>query len=191
MICAAMAGIRLFATGGIGGVHRDAEKSFDISADLPELAQTSVAVVCSGAKSILDLAKTLEWLETAGVPVLGYGTDEFPAFFSRTSGLSLSQRSDCPEDVASLLRTKWELGLQGGVVIANPPPEDTALPEREAETAIQQALCDAEAQNIRGKDITPFLLSRIRTLTQGKSLRANLDLIKSNAALAAKIAKAL
>lgn len=185
MIIAHLAGIRVFATGGIGGVHRGAAATMDISADLQELARTPVAVVCAGAKSILDLELTLEYLETHGVPVLGYQTDEFPAFYTRRSGLRVDYRLDTPEEIARLLRTKWELGLQGGVVIANPVPEAHQLDAQVMETAISNALTDAERQGIKGKAITPFLLARIEQLTGGQSLAANIELVCDNARLAA------
>jgi pseudouridine-5'-phosphate glycosidase len=176
MIIAAMAGIRFFATGGIGGVHRDAPTTLDISADLQELARTDVAVVCAGAKAILDLGLTLEYLETHGVPVIGYRTDEFPAFYSRHSGLPVDYRYDTPEPLARALKAKWDMGLHGGVVIANPIPEAYDMPAVTIETAIRQALADAAAQGIKGKKITPFLLARIEQLTGGDSLAANIQL---------------
>ena len=190
MICARMAGISVFATGGIGGVHRGAEESFDISADLEELARTSVAVVCAGAKSILDLPKTLEVLETRGVPVIGYGTDELPAFYLRESGLKLNCRADTPEEAAEILRTKWQLGLEGGVVVANPIPAEHALPADEINKAIEAALAEAEKQGIKGKDATPFLLARMEELTKGRSLAANIELVLNNARVGARIARA-
>jgi len=190
MICAALAEIAVFATGGIGGVHRGAESTLDISADLDELAMTNVAVVCAGAKAILDLPKTVEYLETRGVPVLGYGTSELPAFYTRSSGIELASRCDDPETVARILRAKWQLGLTGGVVIANPIPEGAALDQAFVDTAINQALVDADAQGISGKDVTPFLLSRLEELTAGASLEANIALMRNNAAVAAGIAKA-
>lgn len=189
MIAAHRAGIRVFATGGIGGVHRD--NVGDISADLPELAQTSVAVVCAGAKSILDLPRTLEWLETAGVPVLGYQTDTFPAFYARSSALPVDGRVDTAEEVAAILRAKWALGLDGGVLIAIPPPADVALDDGEMEEAIQQALIDANHEGMVGKALTPFLLSRIATLTEGRSVTTNVALLEQNARVAAEIALAL
>lgn len=189
MIIAHLAGIRVFATGGIGGVHRGAAATMDISADLQELARTPVAVVCAGAKSILDLELTLEYLETHGVPVLGYQTDEFPAFYTRQSGLRVDFRMDSPEQVAHLLQTKWELGLHGGVIIANPVPEAYQLDAHIMETAITYALADAERQGIKGKAITPFLLARIEQLTGGQSLAANIELVCDNARLAAEIVK--
>lgn len=190
MIAARLAGIAVFATGGIGGVHRGAETSFDISADLEELATTSVCVVCAGAKSVLDLPKTLEYLETRGVPVLGYGTGDFPAFYARSSGLPVDHRCDTPEAVARILDAKWRLGLTGGVVLANPVPEAHALDATDTEAAIIQALADAEAQGIAGKAVTPFLLARMKDLTGGRSLAANMALIRDNARLAARVAAA-
>lgn len=190
MMAAAMAGIRVFATGGIGGVHRGAETSFDISADLEELGRTPVAVVCAGAKAILDIAKTLEVLETKGVPVIGYQTDDFPGFWTRESGHKVDQRLDTPEAVAQLLRTQFGFGL-GGVLVANPIPPEYALNAQMIETAIQGALDDAEAMEITGKASTPYLLARIYELTAGESLISNIALVENNARLAAAIAVAL
>lgn len=190
MIIAEMAGISVFGTGGIGGVHRDAPTSMDISADLQELARTPVAVVCAGAKSILDLGLTLEYLETHGVPVIGYKTSEFPAFFTRKSGLEVDCRLDGPKAIAEVMRTKWELGLGGGMVVANPIPEEASLPKKWIDAVIDQAVSEASGRGITGKDITPFLLSRIEQLSKGKSLKANIQLVLSNVALAAKIARA-
>jgi Uncharacterized enzyme involved in pigment biosynthesis len=190
MQIAALAGIKVFATGGIGGVHRGAEETFDISADLEELARTPVAVVCAGAKSILDIAKTLEVLETNGVPVIGYGTDEFPAFWARESGHKVDHRFDTAEEIAKVVALQGELGL-GGVLVANPIPEADALDAQAIETRIGEAIADAEAQGVSRKDLTPFLLQRIFELTQGKSLKANIALVENNARLAAKIAVAL
>jgi pseudouridylate synthase len=190
MIAAQLAGIRVFATGGIGGVHREGEITWDVSADLTELAQTNVAVVCSGAKSILDLGRTLEYLETHGVPVVGYRTDEFPSFFARESGFGVDFRLDTPEEVAALMDTKWQLGLNGGLVIANPVPEADALNHREIEAVIQQALAEAKEKGIAGKQVTPFLLDRVKQLTAGKSLQTNIALVKHNAEVAARIAAA-
>ncbi len=189
MYVAALAGIEVVATGGIGGVHRG--QSADISADLPELAQTRVAVVCSGAKAILDLPLTLEWLETHGVPILGYETDEFPAFYSRQSGLPVDVRVDTPEEAARIIRTKWELGLEGGVLVTVPVPEEAELPREVAEHAIERALAAAEEQGITGKALTPFLLNQIVNITEGRSMAANVALLKNNAAVAARIASAL
>ena len=190
MIVAALAGIRVFATGGLGGVHRGAQESMDISADLPELAQTPVAVVCAGAKSILDLPLTLEWLETHGVPVLGYQTDAFPAFFTCDSGLGVDTRCDTPEQVAAILQARWALG-QGGVVVANPIPEALAMPRHVIDAATVQALAEAAAHGIVGKAVTPFLLRRVNELTGGDSLAANIGLVLNNAALGAAVATAL
>lgn len=191
MICAEMAGIRVFATGGIGGVHRGAEQTMDISADLQELARTNVAVVCAGAKSILDLGLTLEYLETHGVPVIGYQTDVLPAFYSRTSPFRVDYRLDSAKEIAQFLETKWKLGLNGGVVIANPVPKEEELEESYITAIIEQALKEAEKQHITGKSVTPFLLDRVKTLTGGKSLQANIALVKNNAALAADLAREL
>lgn len=197
MWIAAHHGIRVFATGGIGGVHRspaghgEGLLAADISADLPELAQTPVAVVCAGAKAILDLPATLEWLETWGVPVVGYGTDQFPAFYSRSSGLPVDVRVDTPQEAAQIIEAKRRLGLPGGVLICVPVPEEHALPTAVAEAAIAQALADAEAAGVRGKAITPFLLARVAELTGETSLRANLALLENNVAVAAQIAVAL
>ncbi|HSK38943.1 MAG TPA: pseudouridine-5'-phosphate glycosidase [Arenibaculum sp.] len=190
MICARLAGIQVFATGGIGGVHRGAEASFDVSADLEELARTSVAVVCAGAKAILDLPKTMEYLETRGVPVLGYGTDELPAFYTRESGLPVTRRCDTPDEVARILHAKWQLGLEGGVVVANPIPPEAALDPVLVGKAIASAQADAEAGHVAGKDLTPFLLSRLLELTGGASLEANVALVRHNAEVAARIALA-
>jgi pseudouridylate synthase len=191
MICASMAGIKVFATGGIGGVHRGAERTMDISADLQELAHTNVAVVCAGAKSILDLGLTLEYLETNGVPVIGYGTDILPAFYSSTSPFKVNYRIDTPEEIAKLIATKWELGLNGGLIIANPIPKEEELEESYINSIIEEALKEAEEKQIAGKAVTPFLLDKVKTLTGGKSLEANIALVKNNAVLAAKIAASL
>src|SRR5699024_4752385 len=188
MICAEMAGIEIFVTGGIGGVHRGAETTMDISADLEELAQTNVAVVCAGAKSILDIGLTLEFLETKGVPVIGYETDILPAFYTRTSDFPVNFRANDVETIASTLNTKWDLNLNGGAVIANPIPEEHALPEEEITMIINKALKEAEENNIHGKDVTPFLLGKVVELTEGKSLEANIELVKNNAILGAKLA---
>jgi pseudouridine-5'-phosphate glycosidase len=190
MQAAELAGIPIFATGGIGGVHRGAETSFDISADLEELARTPVAVVCAGAKAILDIPKTLEVLETRGVPVIGYGTDDFPAFWTRSSGLRADHRLDTPEDVASLIETQFALGM-GGVLIGNPIPEAAALDAGFIAANIEAALRDAAAAGIAGKATTPYLLQRIFELTDGKSLAANIALVENNARVAAEIAIAL
>ena len=191
MICAHLTGIKVFATGGIGGVHRGAESSFDVSADLLELARTPVTVVCAGAKNILDLPKTLEVLETQGVPVLGYGTDEFPAFYLRSSGLTVDVRLDSATDIARIIAAREQLGLAGGTVVAVPIPVEQALPAAEFERWLQTALAEAAAAAISGKDTTPFLLARISELSQGRTLPANLALVENNAKHAAAIAKAL
>jgi pseudouridine-5'-phosphate glycosidase len=191
MICAHLAGIRVFATGGIGGVHRGAENTFDISADLEELARTPVAVVSAGAKALLDLPKTLEYLETRGVPVIGYRTDEFPAFWSRQSGLKTPLRLDTPAAIARFLRTKWEMGLNSGAVICNPIPAADEIPASEMWIQLDTAVAEAAAQTIAGKQVTPFILRRIVELTAGRSLRTNIVLAVNNAALAGRIASAL
>jgi len=188
MIIAHMAGIKIFATGGIGGVHRGAEKTMDISADLQELAQTNVTVVCAGAKSILDLGLTLEYLETYGVPVIGFQTTEFPAFYSRKSGLSLNCTAQSPEEITQILSAKETLNYKGGCVIANPIPEAFEMEYTAINQATEQALEEADLKNIQGKEITPFLLNRIKQITKGKSLDANIKLVCNNAELAAKIA---
>ncbi|HEX6362057.1 MAG TPA: pseudouridine-5'-phosphate glycosidase [Albitalea sp.] len=190
LVIARLAGIRVFATGGIGGVHRGAETSFDISADLTELARTPVAVVCAGAKSILDLRLTLEYLETHGVPVIGYRTDRLPAFFTRDSDCAVDVRLDEPRDVARVMQAQWDLGFTAGLVVANPVPEPHALPREAVERAIAEALIDAQAQGIAGKAVTPFLLARVNALTGGDSLRANIALVLDNARLAAAVAVA-
>ncbi|HTQ75261.1 MAG TPA: pseudouridine-5'-phosphate glycosidase [Burkholderiales bacterium] len=190
MIVAALAGIRVFATGGIGGVHRGAQASFDISADLAELARTPVAVVCAGAKAILDLRLTLEYLETQGVPMIGYRTDRLPAFWSRDSGLALDTRVDTPDEIARIMSAKWSLGLTGGVVIANPIPERFDLPRETIERAVESALREARERNIGGKALTPFLLERVNALTGGDSLASNVALVRNNASLAASVAVA-
>jgi pseudouridine-5'-phosphate glycosidase len=191
MIIARLAGIRIFATGGIGGVHRGAYVTMDISADLQELAHTPVAVVSAGAKSILDLGLTLEYLETHGVPVIGFGTSDFPAFYTRKSGFGVDYRLDTPQEIALLLSTKWQLGLTGGAVIANPVPEEYQMEADIIEKTIQEAVLEAEKTGIRGKKITPYLLARIEELTGGKSLETNIRLVLNNAALAADISRAL
>ncbi len=187
MIVAARAGIGVFVTGGIGGVHRGAEHTFDVSADLTELGRTPVAVVCAGAKAILDLALTLEVLETQGVPVIGFGTDRFPAFYTRDSGLGVDWRVDSAAELAEILRAHWHLGLAGAVV-ANPIPEEHEMDPDRVERAIEGALAEAAEQNVSGKDVTPFLLSRLETLTGGASLEANRALIESNARTGALLA---
>ncbi|GGC82320.1 pseudouridine-5'-phosphate glycosidase [Undibacterium terreum] len=191
MICAELAGIKVFVTGGIGGVHRGAETSFDISADLQELAQTSVAVVCAGAKSILDLGLTLEYLETHGVPVVSVGQKQFPAFFTRDSGFNADFQLDSAAQQADFIRTKWQLGLRGGIVIANPVPESDAMPKEEIDAITQQALQEADQQGVAGKAVTPFLLDRIKQLTGGRSLATNIALVKNNARVGAQLALAL
>jgi pseudouridine-5'-phosphate glycosidase len=191
MICARLAGIGVFATGGIGGVHRGAETSFDISADLLELAQTPVTVVAAGAKAILDLPKTLEVLETQGVPVISYGQDDFPAFWSRASGLKAPLRMDSPAQIAAAHRMRATLGLPGGQLVANPIPAEAEIPAAEITPHIEAALAEAAAQGIAAKAVTPFLLARIFELTQGRSLAANIALVLSNARLAAAIAREL
>ena len=188
MICAELADIRVFVTGGIGGVHRGAQTSFDISADLQELAHTSVAVVCAGAKSILDLPLTLEYLETHGVPVVSVGQAQFPAFFTRESGLNADFQLDSAAELADFIRTKWQLGLNGGVVVANPVPQADAMPKTEIDAMTEQALREAEAQGVNGKAVTPFLLERIKQLTEGRSLDTNIALVKNNAVLGAELA---
>jgi pseudouridylate synthase len=190
MRIAAMAGISVFATGGMGGAHRGAERNFDISADLMEFATSNVAVVTAGAKAILDLALTLEILETQGVPVVGYGTDEFPAFYSRQSGHKLTQHVDTPKQLASLLHAKWTLGLKGGVVVANPILLQDEIPSADIAPFIETAIAEAEAQGIHGKYVTPFLLKRLAEITAGKSLKANIALVMNNAKVAADIAVA-
>ncbi len=183
------AGIQVFATGGIGGVHRG--HPFDVSADLVQLATTPIAVVCAGAKAILDLPLTLEWLETHGVPVLGYQTGEFPAFYSRSSGLPVDAQVDSPEDAARLIAIQWALGLTGSVLIGVPIPEHAAIPAERIEAAIQQALAEARQGAVSGKAVTPFLLARVAALTGGASLQANIALLENNARIAAQIAWAL
>ncbi|MFI7587644.1 pseudouridine-5'-phosphate glycosidase [Spongisporangium articulatum] len=191
MFIANLAGVGVFATGGIGGVHRGAEQTYDVSADLLELAQTPVTVVCAGAKSLLDLPKTLELLETHSVPVLGYGTTEFPAFFSRTSGLFLDHQVDDVSALAAAVEAHRELRLRSGILVANPVPEADAIPAAEIDGIIEQAVTEADDQGVKGKDVTPFLLARINELTGGRSLVANIALVKNNAALAAALASEL
>jgi pseudouridine-5'-phosphate glycosidase len=191
MYVAHLAGIGIFATGGIGGVHRDAGTTFDVSADLQELARTPVTVVSAGAKSILDLPKTLEMLETLGVPVIGFGTDEFPAFFSRTSGLPVEHRVDTPEQLAAVILAHRALSQPGGILVANPVPAEQALDGDEIDAAIDQAVADAQRAGITGHDLTPYLLARIVDLSAGRSLAANVALVRNNAALAARTAVAL
>jgi len=190
MICARMAGISVFVTGGIGGVHRGSEKTMDISGDLMELARTNVAVVCAGIKSILDIPRTLEYLETQGVPVIGYRTDEFPAFYTTTSGYSVQSRINTAEEIARCMKVKWELGLEGGLVIANPVLREDAMDEEVIEEAIIKSLKEASEKGIDGKAVTPFLLERISQLTDGESLKTNIALVCNNALVGAKIASA-
>ena len=191
MIIAHMAGIRVFATGGIGGVHRGAEVTMDISADLEELAQTPVMVVCAGAKSILDLGLTLEYLETKGVPVIGYGTDELPAFYTRHSGFGVDYRVDSPEELAAMFRAQRELDYKGGMLVTNPIPEQYAMDKAVIDKAIEQALAECKAQGVHGKETTPFLLARVVELTGGDSLESNIQLVLNNAAVASKTAAEL
>lgn len=188
MIAAHMAGIKLFVTGGIGGVHRGAGESFDISADLEELKMTDVTVVCAGAKAILDIPATLEYLETAGVPVIAYGTDEIPAFYSRSSGEKANCRLDTPEEVGALISMKAELGLKGGILVTCPIPEADEIPAAEINGVIDEAIREAEASGIKGKETTPFLLSRVKDLTEGRSLEANIKLVLNNADIGSRIA---
>ena len=190
MICAKMAGISVFVTGGIGGVHRGGEITMDISGDLLELSRTNVAVVCAGTKSILDIPLTLEYLETQGVPVIGYRTDEFPAFYTTTSGYSVQSRVDSAEEIARCMKIKWELGLEGGLVIANPVLREDAMDEIVIEDAISKSLKEASEKGIDGKAVTPFLLERISQLTDGESLKTNIALVCNNALVGAKIASA-
>lgn len=187
MICAEMANIKIFATGGIGGVHRGAEKTMDISADLEELGKTNVAVICAGCKSILDMGLTLEYLETKGVPVYGYKTNILPAFYTRESDFKVN-KINSEQEVAKVLKTKWDLGLDGGVVITNPIPEEFSMDRKIIDKTILEALKEADEKGIKGKDITPFLLDKIQKLTSGKSLEANIELVFNNAKLASKIA---
>lgn len=189
MILAEKAGIHVFATGGIGGVHRKAEITMDISADLEELANTNVCVVCAGAKAILDLEKTLEYLETKGVLVLGYGTDILPAFYTKTSPYPVNYRVDTPDEISEILKTKWELGLNGGVLVTNPIPDEYSLDEEIMNKAIEEALKEMDALEITGKKVTPYLLGKIKDLTGGESLKSNIQLVLNNCALASLIAK--
>ena len=191
MICAALAGIQVFVTGGIGGVHRGAETSFDISADLQELAQTSVAVVCAGVKSILDIGLTLEYLETFGVPVISVGQPGFPAFFTRESGYNADFQIDSAVQQAAFIHAKWQLGLKGGVLVTNPVPAADAMPKDEIDAITIQALREADAQGVTGKRVTPFLLGRIKQLTEGRSLATNIALVKNNARCGAALAVAM
>ena len=191
MIIAAMAGISVFATGGVGGVHRGAEVTMDISADLEELGRTNVMVVCAGAKSILDLGLTLEYLDTKGVPVIGYGTSELPAFYTRKSGFGVDYRLDTPEELAAAFAAKMKMGLQGGMLVTNPIPEEYSMDPDRINAAIEQALAEAAEKGVKGKATTPFLLAKVKELTGGDSLNSNIRLVYNNAALAAKTAKAL
>jgi len=186
LIAAHAVGIQVFATGGIGGVHR--QPAYDVSADMPELSRTPIIVVCAGAKAILDLPATIEYLETLGVPVVGYQTDEFPAFYARSSGLPVSVRADSPEEIANLALAHWGLGLESAILVAVPPPQESALPARNVEKAVEQALLEAEEKNVRGQAVTPFLLTRVSNLTGQSSLKANLALLLNNARVAAEIA---
>ena len=191
MIIAAMAGIKVFATGGIGGVHRGAETTMDISADLEELAQTPVMVICAGAKSILDLGLTLEYLETKGVPVIGFGTDELPAFYTRHSGFGVDYRIDTPEELAAAFHAKLAMGLKGGMLVTNPIPEQYSMPADVINKAIDEAIAESQRLGIHGKATTPFLLAKVKDLTGGDSLAANIELVLNNARLAALTAAAL
>ena len=190
MRIAALAGIKVFATGGIGGVHRGAAETFDVSADLGEMALSDVAVVTAGAKAILDLALTIEKLETLGVPVVGYRTQEFPAFYSRASGLKCPMRVEGPEEMARLMQAKWAMGLRGGIVVANPIPAEYEIPAYEIAPVIERAVAEAKDEKVDGRDVTPFLLSHLARATAGRSLAANIELVKNNALIAARIAKA-
>ena len=191
MIIAEMAGIRVFATGGIGGVHRGAEVTMDISADLEELAQTGVMVICAGAKSILDLGLTLEYLETKGVPVIGYGTDELPAFYTRKSGFGVDYRIDSPEELAAAFQAKLDMGLRGGMLVTNPIPEEYSMDPDVINKAIDEAIEESKRLGIHGKQTTPFLLAKVKDITGGDSLASNIRLVYNNAQLAAKTAAAL
>ncbi len=191
MIIAAMAGIKVFATGGIGGVHRGAETTMDISADLEELARTPVMVICAGAKSILDLGLTLEYLETKGVPVIGYGTEELPAFYTRKSGFKVDYRVDSPEELAAIFKAKQEMGLGGGMLVTNPIPEAYSMDPSRINKAIDEAVAEAQQRGIHGKETTPFLLAKIKDITGGDSLASNIQLVLNNARLAAKTAASL
>lgn len=188
MIIAALAGVKVFATGGIGGVHRGAQETFDISADLQELANTNVAVVCAGAKSILDIGLTLEYLETNGVPVVGFKTEELPAFYTTKSGFKVDYKVDSEEELACALKAKWDLDLKGGVVVANPIPDEHAMDYDLITAAIENAVKEAEEKGIKGKESTPFLLGKVKEITEGKSLDANIELVFNNAKVGAKLA---
>lgn len=189
VLTCSLVGIKFFATGGIGGVHRGAEKTFDISRDLQELANRDVTVVCAGCKSILDIGLTLEYLETFGVPVLGYNTKDMPAFFTRKSGYELDYKMESPEEIAKTVKAKWDLGINGGVVVANPIPKEDAMDDEVINAAIERALKEADEKGIHGKDCTPFLLSKVVEVTGGSSLTSNIALVKNNCKVGAKIAK--
>jgi len=191
MLIANLSGIKIFATGGIGGVHRNAQTTFDISADLMELANTNVGVVCAGVKSILDIGLTLEYLETQGVPVIGYKTDNFPAFYTRKSGFTVDYKADSYKEIAQALKIKWDLNIKGGMVISNPIPEKYEMDKDFIDKVINDAVLEAENKGVKGKDITPFILSRVHDVTEGKSLNANKELVYNNAKVAANIAKEL
>ena len=191
MIIANLAGIKIFATGGIGGVHRGAQQTFDISADLQELAQTNVAVVCAGVKSILDIGLTLEYLETHGVPVVGFGTNEMPAFYTRKSGFAVDYRVDSPAELAQAIKAKWDLGLNGGIVVANPIPEQYQMDYDVISRVVGEAVKEAELKGIKGKETTPFLLAKVKEITEGESLEANIQLVYNNAKVGAQLAVAL
>lgn len=188
MIISNLAGIRVFVTGGIGGVHRNAQQTFDISADLQELSKTNVAVISAGPKAILDLNLTKEYLETFGVPVLGFKTEELPCFYSRNSGVNLPYKIENARQAAQIMKAKWDLDLKGGLIIANPIPEEYSMDTKIIEEIIEKAISEAEKQNIKGKELTPFLLSKIKDLTKGESLEANIELVYNNARLGADIA---
>lgn len=190
MRIASLAGIHVFATGGMGGVHRGGQETFDVSADLTEFSESNVAVVTAGAKAILDLGLTLEKLETLGVPVVGFGTDEFPAFYSRLSGFKVPMRLDSAKEVASLMKAKWKMGLKGGVVVANPIPSESEIPAQDISPVIEKALAAARKNGVTGKETTPFLLKHLVDATKGRSLKANIALVENNAIVAAKIALA-
>lgn len=191
MIIANLAGIKVFATGGIGGVHRGAQQTFDISADLQELAHTNVAVVCAGAKSILDIGLTLEYLETHGVPVVGFGTNEMPAFYTRKSGFAVDYRVDSPAELAQAIKAKWDLGLNGGIVVANPIPEQYQMDYDVITRVVDEAVKEAELKGIKGKETTPLLLAKVKEITEGESLEANIQLVYNNAKVGAQLAVAL
>lgn len=191
MIISDLVGIRVFATGGVGGVHRNAQETFDISADLMELSNTNVAVVCAGVKSILDIGLTLEYLETQGVPVIGFGTEEFPAFYTRKSGFSVDYKVDTAEELAEAIKIKWDLNLNGGLVIGNPIPKEYEMDSEKINSAIERAVKEAQDKGIKGKETTPFLLSKIKDVTEGKSLESNIELVYNNALVASKLAYSL